>query len=110
MATRVEWAERVGRWRASGLNAKAFAARERIDARQLGWWRWRLGSSPSSASERAPRFVEIQVIGAAPAPAREEGPVEIALANGRVVRVAPGFDAGTLERVLTIASREDGAC
>jgi len=65
---------------------------------------------PSSVSERAPRFVEMQVISAAPTPAREEGPVEIALPNGRVVRVAPGFDAATLERVLTIASGEGSAC
>jgi transposase len=110
MATRAEWAERVARWQASGQSAKAFAARERIDAKRLGWWRWRLGASPSLASERAPRFVEMQVIGAAPAGAPEGGPVEIALPNGRVVRVAPGFDAVTLERVLTIASGEGGAC
>lgn len=40
----------------------------------------------------------------------EGGLVEIALSNGRVVRVAPGFDASTLQRVLTIASEEGDAC
>jgi hypothetical protein len=29
MATRVEWAERVGRWERSGLSAEKFARRER---------------------------------------------------------------------------------
>lgn len=110
MATRAEWAGRVARWQAGGLSAKAFAAREGIDAKLLGWWRWRLGCGASSESERAPRFVEMQVIDAVPAPSRAPGPVEIVLGNGRVVRVAPGFDAATLERVLTIASGEGGAC
>jgi transposase len=33
----------------------------------------------------------------------------IALPNGRVVRVPPGYDPAMLERVLAIAS-EDGRC
>jgi transposase len=36
-------------------------------------------------------------------------PIEIALPNGRLVRVPPGFDPATLERVLAIAA-EAGAC
>jgi transposase len=36
--------------------------------------------------------------------------VEIALPNGRVVRVPPGFDATTLARVLAIAGTEDEPC
>ncbi|XXY51962.1 hypothetical protein WME91_12545 [Sorangium sp. So ce269] len=33
-------------------------------------------------------------------------PIEIALPNGRVVRVRPGFDPATLERVLALAAEE----
>ncbi|MDC0685073.1 hypothetical protein [Sorangium atrum] len=33
-------------------------------------------------------------------------PIEIALPNGRVVRVRPGFDPATLERVLAVAAEE----
>jgi transposase len=79
MATRAEWAERVERWERSGQSAEAFAARERISAKRLTWWRWSLHSSSAT-------------------------PVEIVLPNGRVVRIAEGFDPATLERVLSIAS------
>jgi transposase len=39
-------------------------------------------------------------------PAGAGKPIEIALPNGRVVRVPPEFDAAELERVLAIASGE----
>ena len=35
--------------------------------------------------------------------------IEIALPNGRLVRVPPGFDPATLERVLAIAAEAE-AC
>lgn len=35
MATREEWAGRVGRWERSGLKGEAFAAREHIKLKQL---------------------------------------------------------------------------
>jgi hypothetical protein len=41
-STRMEWLERVRRWKASGLTAEAFAAREGTSAATLSWWRWRL--------------------------------------------------------------------
>ncbi|XXT30098.1 hypothetical protein WMF45_48445 [Sorangium sp. So ce448] len=33
-------------------------------------------------------------------------PIEVALPNGWVVRVRPGFDPATLERVLALAAEE----
>jgi hypothetical protein len=41
-STRGEWLRRVRRWKASGLTAGAFAAREGIAPATLSWWRWRL--------------------------------------------------------------------
>ena len=112
MASRAEWAKRVERWYRSGLSADAFAAREGLKAKQLYWWRWKLRSSASEVSRplSAPRRVEflpVRVVDSTTAPAGASSPIEIALANGRVVRVAAGFDAATLGRVLAIASEEE---
>jgi transposase len=104
MATRAEWAGRVARWEASGLSAAAFAARERIDAKRLVWWRWKLRSTPPASSAAAIDFLPVRVLDAQPARPSPAGPIEIALPNGRVVRVPAGFDAADLERVLAIAS------
>lgn len=83
MATRDEWAERVDRWQKSGLSAKDFAARERIESRRLVWWRWKLqASSPPEL-----RFLPVRVVDSAARPAGSAVPLEIALPNGRVVRV-----------------------
>ncbi|AGP39498.1 IS66 family insertion sequence element accessory protein TnpA [Sorangium cellulosum] len=108
MATRVEWAERVQRWERSGLSAEQFARREGYKAKQLYWWRWKLraegASQPSPPSVEAPRFLPVHVV-ADTSPVATE-PIEIALPNGRVVRVRPGFDPATLERVLALAAEE----
>ena len=109
MATRAEWAERVERWERSGLSAEQFGRREGYKAKQLYWWRWKLradgASQPSPlASTRVPRFLPVHVV-AEVSPVVTE-PIEIALPNGRVVRVRPGFDPATLERVLALLAEE----
>jgi transposase len=111
MATRDEWADRVGRWQRSGLSAKAFAGRERLNPKLLTWWRWKLRTSATSPPEPA-QFLPVRVVDSVSPSANSAVAVEIALANGRIVRVAPGFDATTLARVLALASTqpEDEPC
>lgn len=110
MTTRVEWAERVARWERSGLSAEKFARREGYKPKQLYWWRWKLRaeglSRPGlpSSPEEAPRFVPVHVVTDATPVVAE--PIEIALPNGRVIRVRPGFDPATLERVLALVAEE----
>jgi transposase len=111
MATRAEWARRVERWRKSGLSGEDFAAREGLKPKQLGWWRWKLRSSPPAAPSPPPvspppelRFLPVRVVDAAARAAGSGVALEVALPNGRVVRVPPGFDPTMLERVLSIAS------
>src|SRR5258708_32543936 len=36
------WRERVERWKASGLQAREFAAAENLSPRSLSWWQWQL--------------------------------------------------------------------
>lgn len=123
MATRTEWSERVKRWKRSGLSAAEFGRREGLKATQLYWWTWKLGASEPAPAPDEPRFLPVRVVSApAAAPSRPAaalvttsssgsavGAIEIALPNGRLVRVPPGFDPATLERVLAIAA-EVGAC
>ena len=106
MATRAEWAKRVERWQKSGLSAEAFGARERLKAKQLYWWRWKLHSLPleASSSPPPPQFLPVQVKDPTAPPAGAGVALEIALPNGHVVRVPPGYDPWMLERVLAIAS------
>jgi transposase len=111
MATRDVWEQRVEQWRKSGLGVEDFAAREGIKSRQLVWWRWKLSTSPSPSAVSAPvQFLPVRVVDVPPRPRGAVVPLEIALPNGRVVRVPEGFDPATLARVLEIASSEGEPC
>lgn len=107
MASRAEWAKRVDRWQKSGLSARDFAARERLDHRRLFWWRWHLRSTSTPSPASSMGFLPVHVVQASPAIDAARSPIEIALPNGRIVRVAPGFDADTLGRILAIASERE---
>lgn len=108
MATRDEWAKRVKRWEASGLDAEVFAAREGLVAKQLVWWRWKLRSTLAPSSPE-PRFLPVRVVDSAARAVPTDATIEIALPNGRIVRVSSGFDPAALEQVLAIAARSE-AC
>jgi hypothetical protein len=86
-----------------------FAARERIAAQRLVWWRWKLRSSPPSPETSALDFLPVRVVGTATRAPGTSSLLEIVLPNGRIVRVPAGFDAAELERVLAIASGP-GSC
>jgi hypothetical protein len=51
--------------------------------------------------------VAVQVV--ADAPLAQVSALELVLADGRIVRVAPGFDAATLRQLLT-ALEGEGPC
>jgi hypothetical protein len=59
------------------------------------------------AAEEPAAFVPVQVVADA-VPDRASAP-EVVLTDGRVVRVAPGFDAATLQRLLSVLEGE-GSC
>jgi transposase len=111
MATRDVWEQRVERWRKSGLSVEDFAAREGIKSSQLVWWRWKLSTSPRRPAAPAPvQFLPVRVVDVRTRPRGAAVSLEIALPNGRVVRVPEGFDPATLARVLVIASSEGEPC
>jgi hypothetical protein len=99
---RAEWKRRVLEWLRSNERAAVYAKREGISPRSLVWWRWRLEKDGELATSTAlVPFLDVTTVSdQAPAP------IEIALGNGRVVRVPAAFDDAALARVLVIA---DGA-
>lgn len=92
-ATREEWKRRVERWRASGLTAASFAAREGLNAGTLRWWSSQLGREVE-----APSFVDVTrlVLPRSQPPAS----VEVVIRDAVSVRVQPGFDAELLRAVV----------
>lgn len=68
-----------------------------------------VGVSATSPPEQA-RFLPVHIVESTSATIAATTAVEIALPNGRVVRVPPGFDAATLARVLEIAGTDDERC
>jgi hypothetical protein len=86
----------VRQWRASGLSASEFARRRKLSAKSLSWWNWKLRGQTGHVE-----FVELELAGATRGTER----IEIALDNGRTVRVPDEFDAEALVRVLAVAER-----
>ena len=104
---RDEWAERVGRWRRSGLTANEFARSVGINAGTLTYWACRLGrdrrlrdaASPRSAvSLPAPQseFVELLTAGG------RDSRFELDLGNGRRLHIPASFEPAALERLLAV--------
>lgn len=107
VAGRGYWRESQARvmveaWHASGKTIIAFAARHGVEARRLGRWVRRLG-----AEDAGVRFHPVRITGASVQ--EPPGPrIEIELASGQRVRVAPGFDIDDLQRVVTVLERAAG--
>jgi transposase len=96
------WAERIARWRESGLSTREFAARENLKSSTLGYWKWKLDCE---ARARAGSVKFVEVIGVAAAGSETAAPFELVCAGGRLVRVPASFDAGALGRLLDVVER-----
>src|SRR5262245_45443401 len=111
------WRPLLRRWRRSGLTGRAFCARHRLSEPSFYAWRREIArrdqeaanarhgrprTAPPPATERpaaaaaVPAFLRVRLADAAPAP----GAIEVLLAQGRRLRVAPGFDADLLRQLL----------
>jgi hypothetical protein len=85
------------------LSVRAFCDRHGLAIPSFYAWRRTLARrGPEKAA-----FVPVQVVAEA-APAQASA-LEVVLVDGRTVRVAPGFDAATLRRLLAVL-QEAGAC
>jgi transposase len=91
-----QWRRWIRQWRASGLSGRAFCARQGLSEPSFDAWRRVL---EQRAAEPA-AFLPVQVV-AAPVAAPASA-LEVVLAQGRPVRVAPGFDPATLREVVRV--------
>ena len=91
-----QWRGWIGEWRASGLSVRAFCERRGLATHRFYYWRRVLERRPVEKAA----FVPVQVVAeAVPALATA---LEVVLTDGRMVRVAPGFDAATLRQLLAV--------
>jgi transposase-like protein len=97
------WRRWIAQWRTSGLCVRDFCARHGLASHNFYAWRRRLQQRDADT----PAVVAVQVV--ADAPPVHASALELVLANGRFVRVAPGFDAATLRQLVT-ALEGEGPC
>jgi hypothetical protein len=95
--SREQWEERVAQWRASGLTAREFAARNRLKVHTLRHWAWKLRREADGVTSlaRVPALIELH------ARAATDDRFEVEL-GGRRVRVPPSFDPDALRRLLAV--------
>lgn len=101
VAGRVYWREEEARqvieaWQRSGESVTRFAARLGLDRRRVSRWATRL----AQPTEAPIRFVPVRVAAASTLP--PGAPIDLELSDGPRIRVAPGFAAEDLRRVLAI--------
>jgi hypothetical protein len=96
------WRRRIREWRASGLTGRAFCERRGLSACSFYGWRRELERRDADHSA----FVPVHVV--LDEPKAPGGALDLVLAEGRTVRVAPGFDAATLRQLLAVL--EDKPC
>ena len=99
------WQGVLGRWRRSGLSVRAFCQAEGVSAPSFYWWRRKL----DRVDHKTPAFLPVNVVTEAiKEPAT--GGIEIVLANGRCLRVGPGFDPDTLVKVVDLLEAGGASC
>ncbi len=81
--TRQLWVERLGRFADSGASVVAFCQQEGISSHAFYYWKNKL--RPHAPDADRPRLLPVRLLPPA-------APVEIALPNGCVLRLAPGCD------------------
>ena len=101
------WRQVLARWRRSGLSVRVFCRAEGVNEPQFYWWRRKL--SEGKPKEPSPAFVPVHVL---PEPAGEPATrgIEVVLANGRCLRVAPGFDPHTLVTLVDLLEAGGPSC
>lgn len=112
-STRSNESRRAAFWRghlasqsSSGLSIRAYCREQGLTEPSFYQWRKRLSRENPLCEPAHPMFVPVRI---QPAPALEDKQtvaIEVALGNGRVLRVRPGFDAATLQRVVSALEAE----
>jgi hypothetical protein len=92
-----EWRARLEAWDASGLSLRAFAQREGLKAHTAWKWKRRLRGAAAVSAAFAPVVIRSS---ASLAPSGFE-----LVVGGVSLRVPPGFDEASLQRLLAVLGR-----
>jgi transposase len=95
------WRRMVRGWRNSGLSVRDFCAEKGLTEPSFYSWRRTIAQRDAEAV----RFVPVRVVPEEQPAAMDHGVrsgLELVLRAGRLLRVGPGFDAATLQRLLTV--------
>lgn len=91
-----QWRRWVQEQRASGMTVRAFCRRRRLAEPSFYAWRRQLDRRDAISAAFVPVHVVVDEA------QRSAGTLDVMLSGGRRVRVAPGFDAQTLQRLLAV--------
>ena len=109
------WRRLLCQWRHSGLTGRDFCAERGLSEASFYAWRREITQRdqqpaaptkkvmPPAADAAVPAFVKVTLDTSAPPSA-----IEVVLAQGRWLRVGPGFDADLLRQLLRVL--EEPAC
>lgn len=105
--TKAEAAELLAEHKASGLSLAAFARKRGIGVERLRWWQRTPGRRVARRGRvsNAVRLLPVRVrktVEAAPPPTGTQDIFELALGDGRAVRMTSAFDAAGLRRLLSV--------
>jgi transposase len=95
------WRRAMRQWRTSGLSIRDFCREEGLPEPNFYAWR----STLAKRDAEKVTFIPVEVIPEPSAPTRAEdmaAALELILVSGRRLRVGPGFDAATLQRLLPL--------
>ena len=96
------WRRMMRQWRSSGLSVRDFCAEGQIAEANFYAWRRTIARRDAQVA----RFVPVHVMPdekAASNASNDSGHgLELLLAAGRVLRIGPGFDGPTLQRLLAL--------
>jgi transposase len=107
------WLDLIRGWQGSRLSVRAFCRRHRLNEPTFYAWRRVLRERGLIDVERSgaavptattPAFVEVAVDASASVPAG----IDLVLAEGRLLRIRPGFDADLLRQLLGVL--EEPSC
>ena len=101
------WRRMVREWRNSGLSVRGFCAAKNLA--EANFYAWRRTIAERDAATVS--FMPVRVVPEEPTVATADGVgtgLELVLPAGRRLRIGPGFDASTLQRLLTVLQRRAG--
>ena len=99
------WRRVLARWRRSGLSVRAFCRAEGVSEPSFYGWRRKL----DQADHKKPAFLPVHVVTEEAKEPATRG-IEIVLANGRCLRVGPGFDPHTLVTLVDLLEAGRSSC